>query len=136
VRSKNLISPVTDAVLRKYLAGYPQDAVSALHHRLMKERSGLRDKFNTGSLYLGYAEGKSDALYVYVKKKYLVFDVRAPAEEYAVEMKRQGFEIQPKSNWQASAGWLTGLRVPHDVKKLAPIVKLALYALEKHRLCQ
>jgi hypothetical protein len=63
-----------------------------------------------------------------------VLDIRVRVREYARKMKHEGFEVHAKSNWQARAGWLTGLRVPHDTKNLSPIVNLALYALEENRL--
>ena len=121
---------LAEAVLKDGLRGYPLDAVFELRRLLATKCSGIREKFNPKSRYLGYANAPgSNGLYVYVQKKKLVIDVRVSAEVQE-ELKERGFEVRPRDNYQAKAGWLTGLIVTHDCKELDTVVKLATEALK------
>jgi len=121
---------LAEAVLQEGLSGYPLDTVLELRRLLAAKCSGIREKFNPKSRYLGYANGPgSYALYVYVQKKKLVVDVRVSAE-LQEDLEQSGFQVRPRDNYQAKAGWLTGLIVPHDCKELGVVVDLALAALE------
>ena len=134
MKSKNVISPVPDDVLRESLKALPQGLVFALRRMLKRGCPDLREKLNVNSLYLGYARCESDALYVHVQKKCVVLDIRVPKEQES-RLVPKGFAVHRRDNWQGQAGWLTGIRVPHDTTRLDGVVRLALYALEKHRLC-
>jgi len=110
------------------LKGYPQELVNELRKQLAMECPKLREKINRGSRYLGYSNGGSDALYVYIRKNDLLIDVRVSAE-LSGDLKRLGFKVRPRNNFQAQNGWLTGLIVPHDTDKIADVAKLAIEAL-------
>ncbi len=112
------------------LCGYPTDLAFHLRSQLAKSCPQLREKLNPNSRYLGYGTvGESDALYVYVQKKQIVIDIRLPADR-AGELRPLGFDVRPRNNYQAKAGWLTGLRVPHDTDRPEVILRLALEALQ------
>ena len=118
-----------DEALRDGLRGYPTDLIFHLRSRLAEACLTLREKFNPNSRYLGYGlPDGSDDLYVYVQKRGLVIDIRLPADR-AGELRRLGFQVRPRDNYQAKAGWLTGLFVPHDTDKRQEAVALALEAL-------
>ena len=128
VQEKGLLS---DKVLSSGLRGYPTDLVFALRSRLAAACPRIREKFNFNSRYVGYGlTNSSDVLYVYVQKKGLLIDIRLSADR-ADEVRRLGFEVRPRDNYQGKAGWLTGLFVPHDTDKHHEIVALALEALQR-----
>ena len=118
-----------EEALRDALRGYPTGLILHLRGCLAKACPGLREKLNPNSRYLGYGllDG-SDDLYVYVQKRGLVIDIRLPADR-AGDLRRLGFRVRPRDNYQAKAGWLTGLRVPHDTGKRQDVVALAVEAL-------
>ncbi len=107
---------------------YPQKLVGNLRKRLEDEFPKLREKINRNSRYLGYSKGRSDAMYVYVRKNNLLIDIRL-STDLSDDLRRRGFEVRPRNNYQAKVGWLTGLIVPHDTDKFDDIVKLAIEAL-------
>ena len=111
------------------LRGYPQELVGELRKRLASEFPNLREKINRNSRYLGYSNGRSDAMYVYVQKKNLLIDIRLSVD-LADDLRRQGFEVRPRDNFQAKVGWLTGFIVPYDTANLDVIVELAVEALQ------
>jgi len=112
------------------LRGYPTDLVFYLRSQLAKNCPQLREKLNLNSRYLGYGlAGGSDALYVYVRRRRLEVHIGLPVD-LAKELRRSGFEVHPRNNYQARKGWLTGLLVPHDTDKPELIVGLALTALQ------
>ena len=117
-----------DEILWDVLKDYPQELVAGLRKRLTADCPKLREKFNRKSRYLGYSNGGSDAIYVYVRKKDLLIDIRLSAD-LADDLRRAGFEVQPRDNFQAKRGWLTGLIVPHDTDKADDVAKLAIEAL-------
>jgi len=122
---------VDSDTIRKKLQGYPLELVFRLREELISKFPGLREKLNLNSRYLGYANGnRSDALYVYIQKNQLVLDVRVSKEE-AESLRKQRFRVNPRNNFQCRAGWLTGVSVPLDTKKLDVIVELASLALEE-----
>ena len=51
------------------------------------------------------------------------------AVDRADELRGIGFKVRPRDNYQAKAGWLTGLFVPHDTDKCEEVVALALEAI-------
>lgn len=125
-----LVSP-SEEVIARALQGYPargRELVLELRRRLKAEFRELREKYNPNSRYLGYAVGRSDALYVYLQKSRLVLDVRVP-EDRADELSHRGIQVVPRSNYQARDAWLTGVRVPHDTDEPGAIVQLAVSAL-------
>jgi hypothetical protein len=120
-----------DDRLRSGLRGFAIDLVVALRSQLAAACPKLREKLNTNTRYLAYGlTDGSDALYVYVQKRAILIDVRVPADR-ADELRRRGFDLRPRDNYQAKAGWLTGLFVPHDTDKLSEVVSLALEALQE-----
>ena len=133
-QGSNIISAesglLAEAVLEDGLPGYPLDTVFELRRLLAAKCPGIREKFNSKTRYLGYANGPgSDALYVYVQKKKLVIDIRV-SKEVQEELKERGLEVRPRDNYQAKLGWLTGLIVPHGLKELDMVVDLAMEALK------
>ena len=111
------------------LKGYPQELVGDLRKRLAAEFPKLREKINRNSRYLGYSNGGSDAMFVYVRKGDLLIDVRLSAD-LADDLRQLGFEVKPRDNYQGKSGWLTGLIVPHDTNKPDEVTKLAIEALQ------
>ena len=110
------------------LQGYPTELVFYLRRGLASHFPKLREKLNTNSRYLGYANGCTDALYVYVHKRWLRLDIHLP-QARAAELQRRGFEVRPAKNFQWAAGWLTGWRVPLDTGKRDLVLALAIEAL-------
>ena len=119
---------LADEVLQDVLRGYPRELPLYLRRRLADRFPRLREKFNRRRRYFGYAVGKSDGAYVYVSKGRVILDLRIPADR-ADQVRRLGFEVVPRNNWQAKAGWLTGIRVPHDTDKREDVLALAVEAL-------
>ena len=119
-----------DEVLWDALRGYPQELLGKLRKRLAAECQTLREKINRNSRYLGYANGGSYAIYVYVRKNNLLIDMRLSAD-LSEDLRRLGFEVKPRDNFQGMAGWLTGLIVPHDTDKLADVASFAVEALSE-----
>ena len=66
---------------------------------------------------------------MYVQKKELRIDIRLPVDR-SDEIVASGFKIRHTDNFQAKAGWVTGLRAPHDTKKRVELVDLLLEALQ------
>ena len=119
-----------EEAIREALHAYPIDLVLDLRKRLAVARPALREKLNPKSRYLGYGlVGGSDDLYLYVQKKGLVIDIRLPADR-TDELRRMGFKVRPRDNYQAKAGWLTGLYIPHDTDKRKELAALLLEALQ------
>lgn len=117
-----------DEILWDVLKGYPQELVAGLRKRLAADCPELREKINRNRRYLGYSNGGSDAMYVYVSKNHLLIDIRLSAD-LSDDLRRAGFEVRPRDNYQGKAGWLTGLIVPHDTDKFGDVAKLAIEAL-------
>ncbi len=89
----------------------------------LKQIPGISEKFNVKSLYFGYWVGdEKDRIYIYVRIKHLTVDIDLPIK-YDAEIRRQGFEIKKRRNYQGRAGWLTGWRIPYTTQKDIKIVK-------------
>jgi hypothetical protein len=120
---------LSDEVLATGLGGRPPELVLWLRRRLAAKCRGIKENLNPRSRYLGYARrGRSDALYVYLQRQRLVIDIRLPADR-ASQVRRLGFEVRPRLNYQGRAGWLTGIRVPYGTQKRGALADLALEAL-------
>lgn len=116
--------------IKQRLNKYPLELTFKLRNMLASEFPNLREKPNFKCRYLGYANGnRSDAFYVYIQKRRLILDIRVSQEE-AENLRNKGFRVNPRNNYQSKAGWLTGVSVPHDTKKLDVIVELVSLALE------
>ena len=119
-----------DEDVRAGLQGYPTELIFSLRRALALAQPTLQEKFNPNSRYLGYAaEGRGDAVYVYVQRKRLVIDLRVSAE-LADDLRDRGFQVSPRNNFQGRAGWLTGLIVPHDTRASDQIISLMQEALQ------
>ena len=119
-----------EELLWDVLRGYPRELVGKLRKHLAAECPKLREKINRNNRYLGYSNGGSDAMYVYVSKNGLLIDMRLSAD-LSDDLRRLGFEVRPRDNYQGKSGWLTGLIVPHDTDKFGDIAKLAIEALSE-----
>jgi len=100
-----------DAVLRS-------DALKRLHDALYVRVPSLHEKWNSGANpYLGFAgsEGRADALYIYVQVGGLVLDVRMARREETL-FQNLGFSVRYRDNFQGQAGWVTGVRIPHQTQ--------------------
>jgi len=118
-----------EEIVRGAFRGDIVHLAKALRTRLANDFPELREKLNTNSRYLGYGlVGRSDALYVYVRRNQLLLDIRVPVE-HADQLHSRGFEVKPRNNFQGQSGWLTGLIVPNDFNRLDTIVALASEAL-------
>ena len=118
-----------EELLWDVLRGYQQELIAKLRKHLAGEFPKLREKINRKGRYLGYANGGSDAMYVYVRKQDLVIDIRL-SDDLADDLRQAGFEVKPRDNYQGKSGWLTGLIVPHDTDKSDEVAKLAIEALQ------
>ena len=126
IRSDGLLS---GEVLATGLRGCPPELVLWFRKRLAARCQGLQEKLNPRGRYLGYARrGRSDVLYVYLQRQCLVIDIRLPADR-AGQVRRLGFEVRPRLNYQGRAGWLTGIRVPYGTQKRGALADLAIGAL-------
>lgn len=124
---------LTEDQVASGLRGDAGTLVAALRSRLAAACPKLREKLNPNSRYLAYGlAGGKDALYVYVQKKGVLIDMRVSADR-ADELRRQGFDLRPRNNYQAKAGWLTGLFVPHDTSRIDEVVLLAVEALQEEQ---
>ena len=118
-------------MIKEVLPSYPLNQVARIREKLYSEIPRLQEHLNTKGRYLSYSNGEqSHALYVYIQKKRLVLDIRA-SKEYAEKVRKQGFKVNPKNNYQGKAGWLTGVSVPHESDRLNVVMELALLALEE-----
>ena len=122
---------LNDTIWRCTLKNYPISLICLIRERLLKKIPGLTEKFNSNSRYFGYWTGDDkDRVYIYVQKKQLVIDLYI--SNYATTLKKQGFKIKPRNNFQGQKGWLTGWHVPHSIstKKLSEAVKCLCKAFE------
>ncbi len=115
-----------------WLPDYSTELLGQIRTALASGCPELMEKSNPNSQYLGYARGNaSDAAYIYVQRKGLVIDLDVSVDRVE-QLTVLGFEVKPRENFQAKAGWLTGLRVPYDTDKHQEIVSLLLEALTKN----
>ena len=121
---------LADEVIGDVFRGYTVDLICKLRQDLLAACPSLREKVHTYHRYLGYARGdRPNALFIYVSKKRLIWDLDVP-QERSEELRRLGFEVKPRNNFQGRSGWLTGVRVPLDTSKLKELEQLALEALQ------
>jgi len=127
-RNENVVSLdrglVKDDMWKEHLDGFETGLVVKIRKRLLEEVPGLAEKFNSGqNKYFGYKRGNArDSFYIYVQKKGLLIDVCIP-RDFEVDLKRAGFSIKHRENFQGRAGWITGWRVPHDWEAVNEITK-------------
>ncbi len=114
---------VDDSVWEPVLSGYPTDLVRSIRKNLIKLVPDLREKFNAKQRYFGYKKGFGpDTAYIYVQGSKLVIDLRVDPK-FAEDLRRDGFAVLPRENFQGRAGWLTGWQVPHSARKAAYIAQ-------------
>ena len=111
------------------LRGYPAELILCLRQVLGTRCPSIREKCNPRGRYFGYASGRSDSLYVYFSKKHVTLDLKLPPDRRS-DAERRGFTMVPRDNWQAKAGWLTGVRAPNEIGSLEGVLALAVDALE------
>jgi hypothetical protein len=106
--------------------------VGKIRQGLLKSVPDLAEKFNGGQLkYFGYRRGESsDAVYIYIQKKGLLIDVRIP-REFEEDLRRAGFVVEYRENFQGKAGWLTGWHISHDWPNVGEVTKWLRLALER-----
>lgn len=105
---------LSDTTWRRTLRDYPTSLICLIRERLLKKIPGLTEKFNTKSRYFGYWIGDDkDRIYIYIQKEKLVIDL-CIGSNYATALKKQGFKVKPRDNFQGEAGWLTGWQVPQS----------------------
>lgn len=91
---------------------------------------GITEKFNSNSRYFGYWVGTDkDRAYIYVQKKRLVIDL-CISRGFTKELRRLGFKIKFRNNFQGRSGWLTGWQVPQSTLNLEPVVRYLYMAFE------
>ena len=111
-----------DACWRAATPSGSTELVCAVRRELAERVPLLREKFNSHSRYLGYhLPGDKDRAYIYLQKTRLVIDLCVSAD-LASRLRRSGFEVRPKSNFQAKIGWLTGWRIPHSTANVPEVV--------------
>ena len=114
------------------LQAYPTSLITLVREKLQKKIPGITEKFNSNSRYFGYWIGDDkDRVYIYVQKKKLVIDL-CISSDYATALKKQGFKVKPRDNFQGQAGWLTGWYVPHSTTKVDYVVNRLCKAFEEN----
>jgi len=115
---------------KEYLAGYPTETLGAIRVALGRKINGLTEKFNPKMRYFGYKVNDSaDRAYIYVQRFQLVIDLRI-SMDWIKEIRRAGFVVCPRNNYQGRAGWLTGWKLPHATLNLKPVVEWLCKAFE------
>ena len=121
---------VTDKKWQAKLRGYPISLVCLIRAALVERVLGITEKFNSNSRYFGYRIGTDeDRAYIYVQKKRLVIDL-CISRNFTKRIRRLGFEVKFRNNFQGRAGWLTGWQVPKSTLNLEPVVKYLCKAFE------
>lgn len=131
------IGLLKDKYWQSDLKDYPLGLVRRIRKLLLKSVPRLAEKFNpsTPSLrYFGYRIKKSKSLtdtskraysedkaYIYVQPEKLVIDLKIEPN-FANEIRRTGFEVNLKNNFQGNASWLTGWQVPHITKDVDLVI--------------
>jgi hypothetical protein len=110
------------------LKKYPTELLCRIRRELPLRVSGLNEKFNRRCRYFGYWSNNGvDRLYIFVQKKRLSILLRIKRDFEKILLKN-GFEVHFINNFQGRAGWLTGLRIPHDTKNIDTVIKWLLKA--------
>jgi len=100
------------------LQAYPTSLITLVREKLQKKIPGVTEKFNSNSRYFGYwIRDDKDRVYIYMQKKQLVIDL-CISSDFATTLKKQGFKVKPRDNFQGQKGWLTGWQVPHSITKI------------------
>ncbi|OGP82087.1 MAG: hypothetical protein A2Y95_04895 [Deltaproteobacteria bacterium RBG_13_65_10] len=91
-------------------------ALSEIRRVVLHGRAVVTEKLNRGPVkYLGYRARGKDHAYVYVQNAQLVVDVDVPrTEENLRALSGAGIVVATRRNRQWKAGWLTGIRLPHQ----------------------
>lgn len=115
---------------QRTLQAYPTTLITTVREKLQRKMAGITEKFNTNSRYFGYWTGDDkDRIYIYVQKKKLLIDL-CISSDYATTLKKQGFKVKPRDNFQGQKGWLTGWQVPHSTNNIEGVVKWLCKAFE------
>ncbi len=118
-------------IWKAQLRNYPIDLLSLIRKSILEKVPDLSEKFNQGGLYFGYRVGNcKDKAYIYVQKKNLIIDL-CISRNFTKELKKSGFELKHRDNFQGRAGWLTGWRIPQSTLNPKRVVKWLCKALEK-----
>jgi len=123
---------LNDTTWWRTLKDYPTSLICLIRERLLKKIPGLTEKFNSNSRYFGYWIGDDkDRVYIYVQKEQLVID-SCISSDFATTLKKQGFKVKPRDNFQGQAGWLTGWQVPQSTTDADSVVKWLCKAFEEN----
>ena len=141
------IGLLKDKYWRHISKDYPLDLLCAIRKGFKKSTPLLTEKFNpsTPSLrYFGYRIKKNKSLtetskgaysedkaYIYVQPEKLVIDLKIEPN-FANEIRRTGFEVNLKNNFQGNANWLTGWYVPHSTTKVDYVVNWLFKVFEEN----
>ena len=121
-----------DACWRPATGSDPTELVCSVRQELAEMIPLLREKFNFDRRYFGYhLPGDKDRAYIYLQKKKLVIDLCA-STDLASHLRRLGFDVRPKSNFEAKIGWLTGWRVPYSTANVREVVTWICKAFPVH----
>ena len=107
--------------------------VSWLRRQLERKCPELCEGFNpAGTPYLSYARGDSSyAIHPYLQMQRLKIDIDVqPSDEKTEELRAHGFLVEPRQNFQARKGWVTGWVVPYDTSKRDVVLQYFLEALK------
>lgn len=122
---------LADKMWKAQLINYPTELLSLIRKSLMEKVPDLSEKFNQAGLYFGYRVGnRKDKAYIYVQKKNLVIDL-CISRNFTTELKKHGFGVKYRDNFQGRADWLTGWRIPQSTLNPKPAVKWLCKALKK-----
>jgi len=70
-----------------------------------------------------------DKAYIYVRPDSLEIDLKIETR-HANRVRKDGFEVRPKTNYQAKAGWLTGWYIPQSTANVETVVEWLCKAFE------
>jgi len=144
---KAKIGLLPETYWQSYLRDYPTKLLRTIRKPLEKTVPRLTEKFNptTPSLrYFGYRIKKiksisdiskkdysEDKAYIYVRPEILEIDLKIDPR-FANDIKRDGFEVRPKTNYQAQADWVTGWQVPQSTTDADRVVNWLCKAFEEN----
>ena len=122
-----------DSYWQSTLTDCPTKLLRVIRKSLKKSVPNLAEKFNPNThnlRYFGYRlQNKKDKLYIYVHPDRLEIDLNI-APPLTSRIKKEGFDVKPKTNYQAQAGWLTGWQVTHSTKNVEAVIKWLCKAFE------
>lgn len=109
---------------------YPIELLCSIRQALVETVPGLAEKFHPKLRYFGYRVGADkEKVYIYVLKKKLIIDL-CINPSFIEELRRTGFKVKPRNNFQGQRGWLTGWEVPQSTLNIKPVVKWLCKALK------